>query len=1133
MGKGKKGKSTGKALLGIGLGAAGFMHGAWLFGTSSAFMGALYGLSLGTTIWSALHPEKQSGSSYFDYQMNAVSPNQMIPIVYGTHKLGGLQTYHYTNTNGKSMVKDIVIGEGVIDGVYGVCANNLIINDGTVFKIYNVEYNDATVEVSKRKVLTLYANAKTTTIQLQGTNDVENDQSNDYCCSVDKLINYINGYGYNNSLAEDGWRTTEVVSVASSPKKIYQVRKTRCYNNPVALRTKGLPDCSYSFNNGTKPPDNYNKVGGYKNCAWIRAKLKKSDDLPSNGNPNITAMVKGRKIVDTRKSETKRAYSENPAMIVRDYLLEERFGCGKFITEDMLDEDSFKEVADYCDELVEYKDISGVVMKEARYTLNIVLNERKKHIDNLNDMFAAFGGFLVFTNNKISLRCEKEEPVSYHFYDDNIVLGSVSFSQSSLTDTPNKYQIGYCDHNYNHTEVKVVIDDYADQIERGCIITKDVSLKGCNRQTQAKRLGRMYKSINRLCSVTIQFQTTTFAMHLEPGDVVMISYKNLFDKQPARITEIQEEKGVWTIKAQQYNASIYRDSYMEQIELGDYCPIENAFTGEVPDVRGFNASQAYYQDALGNMVSDVTLSFTLPDYQFFRAVNILYSLDGVSWSELGTTTGISFVLHNAAIGAVYRFKAIVENTLGRKSDGVTTTVEITGKDEPPSSPQGLVAEKRTGGVLLSWEANIEPDIAGYSVYVAPRNIGLKDEFLYNEGYLGTSLFVPLEQNILYGLYVVAVDNSGNISEPAIITYTSAAPADVEWFDCVVVDSDLDFRWRGENGLNFEIRKGSSWETGTKIVETPSNAYRVLFPSIGEHTFWIKSFDEYRNYSVHPVKANITITGTENRNIVKIIDQMANKWDGGSTNVYVNSEGYLRLMDGCSYGEHMVNVSMPREFRLRNWIDHSILNLTDDSLVWDTALFNWDSADCGRTWLPSLDTTPIRCEHYISVASDSIDYALYNFRLNNSTTSADGLVPTEEDNVAYQSAHYGNGVLLKEMTYLGWDISVPSVFSYVFSIVQNGELNHSTVFMSLQSEDDCLQIGYNASKGEFYCADKEMNVASVAVNASVRDHIMIGISQSNQTRTIMVKSSLTGDVRSASIEASPIGEIIYACCYKKE
>lgn len=965
MGKGKKGKSTGKALLGVGLAVAGFVNPA-LFATTSAWMGAMYGLSLGTTIWSTLHPEKQADASYFDYQMNSVANNQMIPIVYGEHKLGGLQSYHYTNTSGKSMVKDIIIGEGVIDEVYGVCANNLLINKEPVFKIYNVKYEDAYVSFGMMipPLLILYANGKTTRIPLRASGDVKNDQSNDYQCSIDKLINYINGYGYNNTLAQEGWRTADVVNVTSDPVRINPFKQTACYNNPVPISTDGLPRCSYTFDNGTNPPSNYEKVGGYKNCAWIRANLKKSDSLPSNGNPNITALVRGRRIIDTRDEEPVRRYSTNPAMIVRDYLLEERFGCGRFIDESMLDEESFKEVADYCDELVEYKDISGVILEEPRYTLNIVLGEKKKHIENLEDMFAAFGGFLVFTNNKIALRCEKEEPVSYHFNDDNIVLGSVSFSQSALSDTPNKYQIGYCDHNYNHTEVKVVIDDYADQIERGCTITKDVSLKGCNRQTQAKRLGRLYKSLNRLCSVTIQFQTTTFAMHLEPGDVVTISYKNLFDKQPARITEIQEEKGVWTIKAQQYNGSIYRDSYMEQIELGDYSPIENAFTGGVPDVSNFLASQSYYQDANGNIVSDIHLTYDEPDYQFIRSVHILCSTDGETWTELGIGNEGQYIMHNAVIGVCYQFKAVVENTLGRKSDGVAVSVDVTGKDEPPSTPTGLVVEKRTGGVLLSWNENPEPDIAGYNIYVSQYIASVQEDSLYNSKYKGTSLFIPLTQNITYGFSVIALDNNGNSSGAVNATYSMYAPSDVEWFDCVMIDSDLDFRWRGETGLNFEIRTGDSWELGTKITETAANNYRTLYPTGGTHRFWIKSFDEYRNYSINALEAVVDIEETSGRNIVKVIDQVENGWEGDKVNAYVDESGYLHLSSDCLTGEHLVEVHMPKEFRLRNWIDYSLINVTTET-TWDDCTFAWDSDEANQTWIPMGDAGLIDYKHYIA------------------------------------------------------------------------------------------------------------------------------------------------------------------------
>ena len=1146
MGKGSGksgGKQAGKIVLGLGLAAAGFMHGAWLFGTNSCWMGALYGLSLGTTVWSVLNSsqDEETSSSKFDYQMNSIAPNNMIPVIYGTHKLGGLQSWHSTNKDGESLLKDIIIGEGIIDGVYGVTANNLLIKKEPVFKIYNTKYPEATVQVittdeptDNDKQLILHANGVTTKISMQDSYyDVEDDGSNDYCCRVDKLINYISGYGYNNSLAEDGWVVCDPVGVTSSPEDIYEVSTTNCYNNPVPLYSRGLPDCWYKFDNGVNPPDNYEKVGGYKNYAWIRAYLKKSDDLPSSGNPNITAIVRGRRIVDTRKNNAGYIFSDNPAMIVRDYLLNKRFGCGKFITMEMLDEDSFKEVADYCDELVSYKDVSGIIRKEKRYTLDIVLNQRKKHIDNLGEMFAAFGGFLIFTNNKIGLRCEKAAPVSYAFNDDNIVMGSVSFVQTPLTDTPNKYSIGYCDHNYNFSEVKVIVEDYADQVERGVIIDKDITLAGCSRQTQAKRLGRLYKALNRLCSVTMQFQTSTFAMHLEPGDVITISYKNLFVNQPARITEILEEKGVWTIKAQQYNESIYNDNYMAEITVGDYCPIDNAFAGNVPNVSNLVSNQSYYKDTFGNIISDISLTYNLPIYTYFRQVHINYSLDGENFTELATTTDNSYTLHNAVVGKTYYFRVVVENAVGRKSSGTTTNILVTGKDTPPERPNNIRAEKVKGGIILYWDASTEKDIYGYNIYLSENDSGIEQATLFNENYSGTSIYIPIQQNIKYGIYIQAKDNGGNLSDFTSLSYTMSAPADVEWFDCVVIDSDLDFRWRGANGLNYEIRRGDTWDYGTKLIETPANAYRFLFPTVGEHTFWIKAFDEYRNYSINALKATVNILGVNNRNIVKVIDPKANNWEGNKFNTFVNEYGHLQLASGANHGEYIVKVKMPKAFKLRNWIDYTGEAIADDSMTWQKATFKWSDPEADVSWLPLADSSGLTFKNYIATRADSIDNLLCLFPLDNTVNSNDNtIIANENVNIDFGQSQFGQGALIMDTSRLSWNVDIKQEFSMLMTIAKTKEYNYNTVFITLKSDTNNLQFGYDNYGGYFYLRDTNDIENRVYLSVSANDYLRLCIIQRADTRTIMLMSTSTGKCETNTINASPIGEIKNIYCYNK-
>ena len=59
-------------------------------------------------------------------------------------------------------------------------------------------------------------------------------------------------------------------------------------------------------------------------------------------------------------------------------------------------------------------------------------------------------------NRQIALRVEKEETPCYAFDDTTIIKDSLSITQTSLEETPNRYKIGYFDPSQNWTEIKVV-----------------------------------------------------------------------------------------------------------------------------------------------------------------------------------------------------------------------------------------------------------------------------------------------------------------------------------------------------------------------------------------------------------------------------------------------------------------------------------------------------------------------------------------------------------------------------------------------------------------------------------------------------------------------------------------------------
>lgn len=673
----------------------------------------LYAASLVSTIWTATHTG--NGTSYkFSTAQNTIDNDARIPIIYGTRKwAGGLETYFQANSSASKITKDIVLCEGEIKGIQGVTANCIPIGVTTLFEIENIAYSDATLHVYETddptgndKAMVLYANGSSTTITLQDQTDIDDDSSNDYCCSTLKLQQHIEKLG-------NGWRVINNCGADVSPEDVYEVSTTSCYKSPVAITYKGETKSSYTAYTGSasqSPPSNYATTGSYKNTAWLRASLKATSTL-SFSNPNMCAVVKGKLVYDTRTGKT--AYSENPAMCLRDYMLNKRYGMGRWITEDMLDADSFEEVADYCDEGVTYEDAYGVTVTEPRYTLNIIIAQKRKHIEDIQDFLAVFGGFLVFNGDKIGLRVEKQESISYTFTDQdnsNIIKDSVKYEYASLANTPNRYVIHYYDPAQDWAAVPVFVDDYADQYSRGNVIRKEVTLNGCTSQGQALRLGRMYKAINRLCAVTLTFSTGTMAMHLQPGDIISWTHR-IVSGEPFRITRIVENKGKWTITAQQYNSSIYDDQLGSKITVANYVTVPNPLTDTVPNCSDIGSSQTYYLQKDGTAVSTLTVDYTLPSYQFLDCIMIYYSIDeGSTWITAGQTTDNSFTISNVLVGDTYYIKLVTKNTMQRYSSGITSDgILITGKDDNPSDITDFVVAQKGDYFVVSGDTPTDLD----------------------------------------------------------------------------------------------------------------------------------------------------------------------------------------------------------------------------------------------------------------------------------------------------------------------------------------------------------------------------------------------------------------------------------------
>jgi hypothetical protein len=971
---------VGKVVASIGgffLGAGGWGQGLFqISGANASLIAGLYGASLGSSIWTATHPPdydepKMADYAQFDSMMNQVSSVDRIPVIYGTRKWGGYQTYHKVSDDRQHLTKDIILCEGDIDSVTAVKANdlpivaypvfaasyngsaaaaNIYISGGTIYLVtynaYPITYINRWWEGNSRTGRYEHDETVNTTGYLPATTISYPITANSFisfqewtAVQHDWSFQWYDSSANASQIADGGAKDISTVGVqvptggcewgGDKHPVCHPVTRTKYYyvnvHNYKGKRihfyaSGGLSGCSYEFHN-CETPNNWNTVGGYTNCAWIRANFTVSSEI--QGNPTITAIVKGKKVWDTRIN--KYVHSSNPAFCVRDYLLSKRYGAGHFISADMLDESSFQEVADYCDQLVttrvpttlatadavnskisdlsqylqcnsdilsdvertniqneidslkqslgtiQTKPVEYTLTVSPRYSINIILTEIKNHIEILKDMFAVFGGFLVFTNNKVAMRCEKQTPVSYAFTDDTMITDSLDHTMYPIEQSPNRYSITFYDPKNQWIGTKIIVDDTVDQQERGKIINKEVGLNGCTNQAQALRLARLYRDKIRLCPIVVQFQTATMAMHLEPGDVITISKKIfpkgvedwLFKDMPFRIIEISEQKGIYSIKAEQYNESIYNDLLGAKLQVQNFVQIPNPLSGTIPNVSNINTSQTYYKQKDGTIVSDLTVTYDRLNYQFLRNYIVSYSMDGgTSWIPAGSTVDTTFAIRNAIVDKTYCIKIVTENTVGRRSEGsLSQPVIITGKDEPPSNVTNLTiapVATDTTKVILQWDKVTDVDFNRYSLRYGDgwdKGVSVSDNIFDNQ-----YVFSPTKSGT-YNFMVKAVDNSGNDSViPADCSVNIVLePGDVTGFTATISEWDrsyIELSWQPNSEQNlsyYEIRYGADdWASATIIAhQLKSTKFKFKLFEEGNKEFLIKAVNTSGYYSNNP------------------------------------------------------------------------------------------------------------------------------------------------------------------------------------------------------------------------------------------------------------------------------------------
>ncbi|MEY1590697.1 phage tail protein [Burkholderia sp. Bmkn7] len=214
----------------------------------------------------------------------------------------------------------------------------------------------------------------------------------------------------------------------------------------------------------------------------------------------------------------KPAWTNNPAWIFYDLLLNDRYGFGKTVDASMIDKWGLYEIARYCDVMV--SDGRGGV--EPRFTCNCVIQSAADAYKVLQDIASVFRGISYWGPGAVVAAADMPSDPVYVYTAANVIDGAFRYVGSERKTRYTVALVSYNDPSNQYKQaVEYVPDD--DGIARYGVIKTQVTAFGCTSQAQAHRLGRWLLLTSRYESGTVSFKVGMDGVLVGPGQVIAIA----------------------------------------------------------------------------------------------------------------------------------------------------------------------------------------------------------------------------------------------------------------------------------------------------------------------------------------------------------------------------------------------------------------------------------------------------------------------------------------------------------------------------------------------------------------------------------------------------------------------------------
>ena len=496
-----------------------------------------------------------------------------------------------------------------------------------------------------------------------------------------------------------------------------------------------------------------------RGVAYLYVRLKFDQEAFGGGIPGVSAIVKGKKLFDPRSSTT--AYSNNAALVLRDYLSNSDYGVGASAAE--IDDTSFIAAANICDEDVTLS-AGGT---ENRYEANGVLNTGATPKSNIEGLLGSCGGTLSYSNGKWQLNVAAYKTPSITLTDDDL-RGAISIAtKHSRRDNFNGVKGVFIspDANWQPTDYPSYSSATFKAEDNDIESFVDLQLQYTTSTSMAQRLAKivLYKQRQQL---TVNVRTSLKPFDVSIGDTIKLTNERYgwnekvfevmnwsFDPNPGSMTiglSLRE------ISSDVFNWSVTDEKIFEQ----DNTTLSDPFALLAPGVAISDELRNFNQDIVTFLIADVTSSNKLATEFEVQAKKTSDS----TYINLGRASGGRFELPKVDENVSYDVRARAINVLGGKSAWTTGSKVVVGKAAPPSDVSNFKVNIVGDVAHLSWDAVTDLDLSHYKIRHASSTSGATysgaTDLASKVSRPATSVVVPAKTGTYF---IKAIDKTGNSS----------------------------------------------------------------------------------------------------------------------------------------------------------------------------------------------------------------------------------------------------------------------------------------------------------------------------------------------------------------------------------